>query len=130
VASDAAGVALGDGIGLRLIMYVVMTAVALLYVLRYARRVKNDPARSLVPAVEGDEALASGPAGPPEPMTGRRKTVLTIFGLTFGLMIFSVIPWGDFSASAHEKATGFRNDALVSYIQASQHEAGCPAGSG
>ena len=29
----------------------------------------------------------------------------------------------------HEKATGFPNDALVSYIQASQHEAGCPAAS-
>ena len=28
---------------------------------------------------------------------------------------------------AHEKATGFPNDALVAYIQASQHEAGCPA---
>src|SRR5215475_11426903 len=66
VASDAAGVALGDGIGLRLIMYVVMTVVALLYVLRYARSVKNDPAKSLVPAVEGDEALASGPAGQPD----------------------------------------------------------------
>ncbi len=66
VASDAAGVALGDGIGLRLIMYVVMTAVALLYVLRYARRVKSDPARSMAPAVEGDEVLvgeiAAGPA--------------------------------------------------------------------
>ena len=31
------------------------------------------------------------------------------------------------TSTAHEKATGFRNDALVSYIQASQHEAGCPA---
>ena len=29
----------------------------------------------------------------------------------------------------HEKATGFPNDALVSYIQASQDEAGCPAAS-
>jgi len=66
-------------------MYVVMTAVALLYVLRYARRVKADPANSLVPAVEGDGAMASGPAGPPVPMTGRQKTVLWIFGLTFGL---------------------------------------------
>ena len=33
------------------------------------------------------------------------------------------------SSSLHEKATGFPNDALVSYIQASQHEAGCPAAS-
>jgi outer membrane murein-binding lipoprotein Lpp len=31
---------------------------------------------------------------------------------------------------AHEKATGFPNDALVSYIQAAQARAGCPAGSG
>jgi len=31
------------------------------------------------------------------------------------------------TSSLHEKATGFPNDALVAYIQASQHEAGCPA---
>jgi uncharacterized ion transporter superfamily protein YfcC len=99
VASDAAGVALGDGIGLRLVMYVVMVIITLLYVLWYARRVKGDPAKSMAPAIEGDEALAAEPAGPPVPMTGRQKTVLWIFGLTFLLMIFSVIPWGDFSAS-------------------------------
>ena len=34
------------------------------------------------------------------------------------------------TSSAHEKATGFPNDALVAYIQASQHEAGCPLASG
>jgi len=99
VASDAAGVALGDGIGLRLIMYVALTALTVVYVLWYARRVKEDPAKSMMPAIEGDEALAAGPAGPAEPMTGRQKTVLWIFGLTFLLMIFSVIPWGDFSSS-------------------------------
>jgi hypothetical protein len=34
------------------------------------------------------------------------------------------------TSNAHEKATGFPNDALVAYIQASQHEAGCPSASG
>jgi hypothetical protein len=33
------------------------------------------------------------------------------------------------TSRAHEKATGFPNDALVSYIQAAQARAGCPAGS-
>ena len=34
------------------------------------------------------------------------------------------------TSSVHEKATGFPNDALVAYIQASQHEAGCPSAGG
>jgi hypothetical protein len=34
------------------------------------------------------------------------------------------------TSDAHEKATGFPNDALVSYIQAAQNRARCPAGSG
>jgi len=34
------------------------------------------------------------------------------------------------TSRAHEKATGFPNDALVSYIQAAQHRAACPAGTG
>ena len=34
------------------------------------------------------------------------------------------------TSHAHEKATGFPNDALVSYIQAAQAQAGCPAESG
>ena len=34
------------------------------------------------------------------------------------------------TGSAHQKATGFPNDALVSYIQAAQHTAGCPAKAG
>ena len=31
------------------------------------------------------------------------------------------------TSRAHEKATGYPNDALVAYIQTSQHEAGCPS---
>jgi uncharacterized ion transporter superfamily protein YfcC len=107
VASDAAGVALGNGIGLRLIIYVVSVVIALFYVLWYARRVKADPAKSMAPAIEGDEAMAGEAAGPPEPMTGRQKTVLWIFGFTFVLMIFSVIPWGDFSSSLESITLGW-----------------------
>jgi len=34
------------------------------------------------------------------------------------------------TSHAHEKATGFPNDALVSYIESAQERAGCPVGSG
>jgi uncharacterized ion transporter superfamily protein YfcC len=88
-------------------MYLVLTTVAVLYVLRYARRVKADPARSLIPAVRSSEAPAEDAAGEPGPFTGRQKTVLWIFGLTFLLMIFSVIPWGDFSSSLESITLGW-----------------------
>src|SRR5215831_4246490 len=48
VASEAAGVSPGDGIGLRLILFIVLVTITIVYVLRYASRVKADPSRSLV----------------------------------------------------------------------------------
>lgn len=99
VASSGAGIELGNGIALRVLMYVVLTTVVILYVLRYARKVKADPTRSMVTPVEGDELLVSEGEEEPPQMTGRQKAVLWVFGLTFLLMIFSVIPWSDFSPS-------------------------------
>jgi uncharacterized ion transporter superfamily protein YfcC len=107
VGSDAAGVTLGNGIGLRLLMYVVLTVVVMAYVLRYAKRVKEDPSRSLAPPLPGDDALAAAATAEPAVMTGRQKLVLWIFGLTFLLMIFSVIPWSDFSPSLESITLGW-----------------------
>lgn len=97
VASDSAGIPLGDGILLRFVMYIVLTAVAILFVLQYARRVKGNPQKSLSPAQPGDEDLGLEADSVPPEMTGRQKTVMWVFALTFILMIVSVIPWGDFA---------------------------------
>src|SRR5699024_5870218 len=48
VASDSAGIGIGDGIVLRVLMWFVLMAIAIAYVIRYAQRVKADPSRSLV----------------------------------------------------------------------------------
>jgi uncharacterized ion transporter superfamily protein YfcC len=103
VASDAAGIPPGDGILLRFLMWIVLTIVAMLYVLRYARKVKAHPERSLVHGDldTGEAALdeldsAAASAEPPE-MTGRQKVVIWVFMLSFVLMIVSVIPWADFA---------------------------------
>ena len=85
-------------------------------------------------------------------------TALSISGLVAACDTAQQVPWATYSSSLqqridsatanrncaalaaylaaakatshlHEKATGFPNDALVSYIQSSQHEAGCPAAS-
>src|SRR5262245_24422694 len=53
VAAGEAGVSIGDGIALRLLLWVVLTGIAVGWVLRYAAKVRADPAASLVGWEEG-----------------------------------------------------------------------------
>lgn len=94
VASGFADVSIGDGIGLRLAMWIVLSAVAIGYVVRYARKVHAQPETSLVGFAEGDreQAVVSSATEPP-PLTGRHKFVLASVVLTFTFMIYSIIPW-------------------------------------
>src|SRR5258707_7095468 len=46
VASDAAGVSIGEGIGLRIALWVVLVAPSIGYVVRYPRRVQTNPEMS------------------------------------------------------------------------------------
>ena len=107
VASDASDISISDGLGLRLVMWLVLVPVAIGYVMWYANRVRADPARSLVarvgaPAPGADVAIgtASGNPAPtdltevPE-LTARRKVVLVVFGLAFAIMIYGFVPWED-----------------------------------
>lgn len=94
VASSAADISLGDGIVLRFAMWVVLTAVTILYVIRYAKRVQRDPAASLCGFLPGDrdQKAAANAAVEPE-LTRLHKTVLVLLVLVFAFMIFSVVPW-------------------------------------
>ena len=107
VAAGEAGVGIGDGIVPRVVLWAVLTAMAVGWVLRYAARVRADPSASLVgfdqPAPADESAadhavddLAANPANPADAeqtLTGTQKWVLAITAGAFGLMIFSVIPW-------------------------------------
>ena len=102
VAAGEAGVSLGEGIGLRVVLWVVLTGLAIGWVLRYAAKVRTDPKASLVGWDEpGDAAAAAGedagphaaPAAAQPRLTAQQKWVLVITAAAFGLMIFSVIPW-------------------------------------
>jgi len=94
VASEFAGVGLGDGIGLRWIGWVVLTTLTIAYVVRYAERAKADPAKSLVGLLPEDEELVKKEASAADlTLTGRQKIVLVITAFTFALLVFSVIPW-------------------------------------
>ncbi|MBP6533784.1 MAG: YfcC family protein [Arenimonas sp.] len=99
VAAGEAGVSIGDGIMLRVVLWVVLTAMSIGWVLRYAAKVRTDPKASLVgwdePAdAAGEDAAANvGQAATSAQLSTMQKWVLVITAAAFGLMIFSVIPW-------------------------------------
>src|SRR5690606_37153277 len=86
VASDAAGISVGDGIALRVVLLVVLSPIAIGYVLWYAHRVKKDPSRSIVGISPEDAATAGGGVVDVPPLSGRQKVILTIFFLAFAIM--------------------------------------------
>jgi uncharacterized ion transporter superfamily protein YfcC len=95
VASDAAGISLGEGIGLRIAMWFVLVALAIAYVLWYARRVTRLPEKSVVGVSTADAADAERLITDVPVLTGRQKLVLLLFALTFLTMIYGFIPWND-----------------------------------
>ncbi|HET9287906.1 MAG TPA: hypothetical protein VFO26_10130 [Gaiella sp.] len=94
VASEFAGVGIGDGIGLRWLGWFVLTAITIAYVVWYAERVKAQPDRSLVGfSAEDSSEVAKEKSAAELSLTGRQKLVLAITAFTFLLLVFSVIPW-------------------------------------
>jgi uncharacterized ion transporter superfamily protein YfcC len=99
IASDAAGISISEGLLLRMIMFVVFVAIGIFFVMRYARRVKADPSRSIVADLrERHRREFLGKEAEQEELpelTTRRKLILGVFGLSFLILIYSVIPWND-----------------------------------
>jgi uncharacterized ion transporter superfamily protein YfcC len=95
VASDAAGISIGEGIGLRIALWVVLVGLAIGYVIWYAKRIRSNPAKSVVGVSPTDAAEAAGLVSDVPPLTGRQKFVLVLFAGTFLLMIYGFIPWND-----------------------------------
>jgi uncharacterized ion transporter superfamily protein YfcC len=93
VASDAAGISITDGIGLRIAMWLVLVPIAIGYVLWYGSRVRGDPAKSVVEQ-EG-EMEAGGEIEEVPPLTGKQQLVLTIFLSAFVIMVYGFVPWHD-----------------------------------
>lgn len=96
IAAGFAGISLGDGIILRLGILLVSLAVTIWYVMHYAEKTKADPQSSLVSDLsEKHREHFLSLQGEAVELTGKRKVSLTIFALTFIIMIYSVIPFED-----------------------------------
>lgn len=92
IASGFAGVSLGEGIVLRLLMWVVFEGAAIWFVMGYAARVKRDPSASVVGVGAGKLHVS---AAEKTDLTAKRKWILVLFALTFAVMIYGVIPFDE-----------------------------------
>jgi uncharacterized ion transporter superfamily protein YfcC len=115
VAAGEAGVSIGEGLGLRALLWIVLTGMSIAWVLRYAAKVRRDPNASLVGWDEDIDAQAGESAGQgaQESLTTTQKWVLAITAFAFGLMIFSVIPW----SSVIGGSTAHADDYLLHKIE-------------
>ncbi|MCD9539261.1 YfcC family protein [Photobacterium carnosum] len=96
IASNAAEINFVDGIWLRLAILIIGWLACVIYVMRYADKVKRDPSQSLV-AEQGEanrEYFLHGRGESAPELTLTRKIVLTIFGLTFAIMMWGVASQG------------------------------------
>jgi len=92
IASNAAGVPFTDGIVLRAAILILGWVICVAYVMRYAAKVRKDPSASLVAHKKEDNEkhFLHTATDEDEILTGRQKSVLVVFCLSFGVMIWGV----------------------------------------
>ena len=95
IASNAAGINWMDGLGERLVVWVIVTALMVWYILRYAAKIKKDPTASLVYKIDGEvkplyEVNISNDNIIPK-LDWKTKLLLLIYVCTFLTMIGGVV---------------------------------------
>ncbi|MGP4107968.1 YfcC family protein [Virgibacillus sp. L01] len=98
LAQKISGIPVFSGMGFRLIIFIVALSVAVFYIMRYAKKVKNDPLNSLV--YEDDEekrVLYQNKAQiEAKQMTTRQKYASMATFIFFGILVYGVIGQGWF----------------------------------
>ncbi|MDP4250970.1 MAG: YfcC family protein [Bacteroidota bacterium] len=95
IASQVAGVNWSDGLTERILLFVISTAITILYITRYAKKIKANPSLSLVYRVDGP---VKSPFAMPDDATvlqtkidRKTRIMLFIFLFTFLTMIYGVV---------------------------------------
>ena len=109
------GIAINQGtiILLGIVLWLVTLAISIVFVMRYAKKVKANKGSTIMSLQEQEtmkeefgeaqQEAVDAEANPNEKLlTGRQKGALVVFALTFVIMIIGFIPWGDFDITVFE----------------------------
>ena len=117
---------------LGVVLWLSTLAISIVFVMRYAKKVKADKGSTILSLQEqevmkaefGEAQQEGSDSGPAKLMTGRQKATLVVFALTFVVMIVSFIPWGDFgieifnAGAATEEVTAAADAEEISAVWA------------
>lgn len=94
IAQEVSGVELFSGLAYRLFCFVVFMSISILYVWRYARKIKKDPTKSILHGEQMEiMAISSKEELMEKVFTGRQKICGLLFVFTMGMMLYGVIGW-------------------------------------
>lgn len=95
IASNAAGISFTNGIAFRGIGLLIATIITIVYIIKYAEKIKKDPTKSLIFSQKADieKKFLHESKDIPE-FNGRRKFMLALFVTTFLVMIWGVATQG------------------------------------
>jgi len=91
IASDAAGINWTTGMNGRIIMFIVGTLISILYIIRYAQRVKKDPSKSIIFSQKEEiEQLFGNTTNSTIKLTSRLRLIIFVFSMCFVIMVYGV----------------------------------------
>ncbi|MGL6106334.1 YfcC family protein [Romboutsia sp.] len=112
-AAGAVGVKINQGtiIVIGVLLWISTLTISILYVMKYAKKVKADKSKSILSKHELDAAYEAFSQNSEEilELDGKRKGVLVLFVLSFVVMILGVIPWNDFGITIFDNTTAWLN---------------------
>ncbi len=99
IAQDIAGLQPASGLWYRLVLFVIFVPIGIHHVWSYAKKVRRDPAASLVADVSVPDGLAipsrenAEAMGDQAPMTATQKLILAVVGIAMVLLIYGMSMW-------------------------------------
>lgn len=99
LASRFADISIGDGIEVRIILLILFTISGISYTMWYAEKVKRNPTKSVVYDLYDEHKKHflsdTNDKGSMPALDTQKKVVLILFGLTFLVMIWAIVPFNE-----------------------------------
>ena len=94
VSQTLAGLPMYSGIWLRIVVFAIMPLICLLYILRYAKRIKENPEKSLVHGVDVSDIAFKTSEFETLPFTARHAVILLSLVVGIGFYLYGSLNWG------------------------------------